>query len=200
MTLVRKFFEKAHDSRSKLSSYDISLLVSEIKTHQMRGSVLRCLNKPQEALRSFQRSLELSTKIIGVEPADPWVEQFQAQMLIAYDWIAMIHFNERRDEDAIKAILKAEEIFQEVPKSRIDDIMHANHKMFCSYIFGSNTGKFGLTVQFAQDAMTASIFPLCQTFGAKLCTKVLHYWFTKVKNMLDVNNRPKPEHESAPFN
>jgi tetratricopeptide (TPR) repeat protein len=78
--------------------------------------------------------------------------------------------------------------------------MHADHKIFCSRIFGSNAGKFGITVQFAQDAMKASIVPLCQTFGAKICTKVLHSWFTRVENMLDVNNHPKPEHESAPFN
>jgi pentatricopeptide repeat protein len=129
MTRLRKLIEKAHDSRSKLSPYDIKLRILEIDIYLMRGIVLRCLNKPQEALRSFQKSLELSTKIIeGVEHADPWVEKFRAQILVAYDWIAILHFGERRDEDAIKAILKAEEIFQEVPKSRISDTMHANHK------------------------------------------------------------------------
>ncbi|PMD29123.1 TPR-like protein [Hyaloscypha variabilis F] len=201
MTQVTKLIENSRDSRSKLSLYDIDLLVLEIKIHQTRGIVLRRLKRPQEAIRSFQRSLELSTKIIGgLKPADPCVEKFRVPMLIAYDWIAITHFEERRDEDAIKAILKAEEIFQEVPKSRINNIMHANHKIHCACIFGSNPGKFGFTVQFAQDAIRASIVPLCQTFGAKICTGELHYWFTRVKNMLDVNNHPKPEDESGPFN
>ncbi len=199
-TLVRKYFERSHDSRSKLSPYDLDLLILEIKTHQKRGTVLRCLNRPQEALRSFQRSLELSTKTFGnLEPANPRVEKFRAQILIAYDWIAILHFYERRDEDAIKAILKAEHIFQEVPKSRIDDTMHANHKRYCSNIFGSNAGKFGITEQFAQDAMNVSILSSCQRFGAKICTEDLHYWFTRAKNMLNVKNRPKLKDNLAPF-
>jgi tetratricopeptide (TPR) repeat protein len=201
MGQLRKRIEQIHDSRSALSSYNINVMTLEIDTYNWHGYVLQHLGRLQEALRSFQRSLELGCKIVeGLKSDDLRVENARIQMLDACDWKARLHHEERRYEDAAKAALEYQDIYQKVRSSKIDVYEDAMHKILCGYIFGENPGKFGFSVQFAKDAMKASVIAACQAFGSTECTEELDCWYNEAEDMLDINNLPSSEDKSDPFN
>ena len=85
MSQLRKRIERIHDSRSPLSSlfsYNIDMMTLEIEVYGWHGYVLKNLERPQEALSSYQKSLELGYSLVeGLNLDDFRVENARIRML-----------------------------------------------------------------------------------------------------------------------
>ncbi len=67
--------EKLRACRSAWSSYNIDMMTLGIDVYSLHGYVLKNLERLQEALSSFQKSLELGYKVVdGLKQDNPKVE------------------------------------------------------------------------------------------------------------------------------
>jgi hypothetical protein len=75
------------------------------------------------------------------------------RILETYCCIAELHYEEERDEEAVKAIQKCQEMQKKLGITQNDDEEEAYYRLLCSYVLGENAGIFGISEQLVNEVL-----------------------------------------------
>jgi tetratricopeptide (TPR) repeat protein len=162
-----------------MSWFDVLIATTEILTHFQRGCLMERLGKPEKALCSFERCLDLCYHI----PENFRHGSVPKLMLEACFRISKLHYEKGRNEEAVKAIHRYQDIHKQLRKTESGGD-EADDKLLCSRVLGENAGMFGISEQLAKEAIRAAVPSTCRVFGAVECANQIDDWYFKVYSKL----------------
>jgi hypothetical protein len=112
------------------------------------------------------------------------------RILKQYCCIAELHCEEERDEEAVKAIQKCQEMQKKLGITHDDDEEEAYYRLLCSYVLDENAGIFGISEQLAKGVLQAAVPSACRVLGAEECANQVDDWHFNVNSKLAANKLP----------